>query len=265
MKIGICCMTTNNNNLNFWIEHHLNVIAIDLILLRIENNNFKNNYNQVKIIEYEIINDNYNSYYTQQLRQINFVNKCIDISKNYNLDFLLHIDDDELLTLNKKWFTIHHYLNSLIWFDETHLRIQNFEAVKNFTTRNETIFKQTFIFKDCSLEKCNSYSNGKSIANLNSNLECNGCHTFTGKSKIADKDDIIILHYDSLIYDKWKKKFNRLKNISLDIYNEIPFLFYKESINIMNKDEKDQYNYWVNKLIKCDYPINVLQKYKLLK
>lgn len=277
MRVGLCCMTLNNINSNFtyWIHHHLNIVKIDFILLRKE---FMNeildtnilNIPKVIIIESDVIKNHYDSYEVQQYRQIDFVNRCIQkYCPMYQIDYLLHLDDDELLVIHKKWSDIHHYLKNLHWENgKTHLTIQNVEAIlKRNTdfTNDDNIFKKTKFFKNCSREKCRGYSNGKSLANLSFCKECNGCHTFKGDAIYSNIKDIMILHYDSIIFEHWEKKFKRLGTLSMECFKSIPFPFYKQSIKIMyTNDAEKKKKFWSDKISDCSHPMDITKEYNIL-
>ena len=267
MRIGLCCMTINmDNNLHFWIRHHLDTLKIDVILLRWEVERFPTQDHdpyipkddRVWIVEKETVESHYNSYLSQQIRQIEFVNRCLrQYSANLGLDYLVHLDDDELLIVHPKWHTLHSYLQQVSWRDETHLRIQNFEGVLDSTSAQDILFLKTRAFKDCSIEACRGYANGKSIAKLSSARTCNGCHTFSGPALLSPKKDVVVLHYDSLDFEKWQQKFTRLRAISEMTFQRIPFDFYRDSIKIMSSNVEEKKKYWLDRVSACERPLHI--------
>lgn len=252
-KCAICLMTRNIYHLPFWIEYHLDQYKFDYILVRFESHEvfpFKDK--RILIIQHMMPENTRNSILTQQYRQVDFVNYCIQhICPIYDIRYLLHIDDDELFWLNPSFQSIHDFLKKTPHDDPVDsLRFQNVEAILNTSnTKNKNIFQSTHLFLDCSLEKCRSYSNGKSMAIIKNVFStCTGCHTFHGVTKNISKELALILHFDSIRFQDWKKKFHHLSNISPTLYKKIPFEFYKKSILAQKNSEKDQYEFWFDQV-----------------
>lgn len=258
MKIGICMMTRNEEYLDPWIEYHLNQLKFDYLLLRIENTILKDK-KDCRIIyvqhEMDASSTKKNSIVLQQYRQKKFVDYCIQsICCLYGITFLLHIDDDELFWLNPEMKSVHDFVQLWNKKDLDYLRFQNFEAVLNRTSvSNTNIFQTTNLFIDCSKEKCRSYSNGKSMVILKDIYQYStGCHTFSGKSTLVPIDDAKILHFDSVDFSMWRKKFSHLSQISPEIFASIPFPFYKQSIMIQNSPLEIQKRFWLEHVIYKD-------------
>lgn len=258
-KTALCSMMHHPIDLQFWIDHHLYIVKFDYIFLRLENSDHvKINNDRVIIVEREIIKNSNDSILYQQYRQQDFVNRCLHHYVNaYSIKFLLHIDNDELLVLNFKYDSIHSLINCYLNYPYTNLRIQNFEAVLLDKSSSSNLFLQTLYFKDCSMEKCRSYSNGKSITLISESIECTGCHTFSGLYFAVPKSEVIILHYDSLIYSKWFDKFKHLSKITSKIYDQIPFPFYKSSIDKIKNNETNLQQFWLSEVSHCDNPIYI--------
>lgn len=267
MSTAICCMSMQPEHFEFWIFHHLEIVGFDYILLRIENTilEIPEPYkSRVFICESVSIQDGHiDSIPRQQERQMNFVNGCLqEICFLYNIQYLLHIDDDELIVLRNDFKRISQLLSKYVPF--TNLRFQNYEAVLRGTPRNTKYFFQTTWFKNGSLEECRSYRNGKSLTNVKKQTRSNGSHTFTGEWIKVSEEDAIILHYDSISFEKWKKKFLHLKTMT-----KIPksiFPFYQDSINLFlnNPQENVFYEFWQKEITKCKNPINVCENYNLV-
>ena len=268
MLTAICCMTMQPEHFEFWIRHHIETVGFDYIFLRQENTilTIPEIYqDRVFVCQHESITDSHiNSIPRQQIRQISFVNYCLQkICPSMNIDYLLHIDDDELMVLEKNISSIQQLLESFDQENITNLRFQNYEAVLRFTPQHSHFFFQTHWFKNGSLEECRSYRNGKSITNVSKQQRCNGCHTFTGEWKKVNEDQAIILHYDSITFEKWKKKFHHLKIMTGQDHSFL-FPFYQQCIDLFlqNPSHDILYSFWLENISKADNPIDVTRNYR---
>lgn len=285
--MAVCCMTMRvDTNLDVWIHHHLYTVGFDYIFLRVEGNDGIANLHRrrlggprVLILENEIVeNPHIDSVRRQQERQKRFVDQCLRIhAPRLHVRFLLHIDDDELLVLHKRWPC----LNSLLQSMQSRLpsqpiasiRIQNFEAVllsppPSISNPQEgDLFFTTTHFKDGAIEDCRGYRNGKSIARVGHTIECTGPHTFVGPWIKMDSADAIVLHYDSLTFKGWLKKFTHLSQCSSDILQHAlaPFPFYQQSILRIQQKESPSllYDFWKRWISRANKPIDISQKYTI--
>ena len=260
MKVAIVCTSNLSHDLSTWIHHHLEIIKINYIFLNLQAEEAPP-YVKTHPRIFCVLDDS--TFLGQQKRQVDFVNRCI---RNHfqGIDFFLHIDDDELLVLNKKWASIQEYLSGLKWNDERYIRIQNYEAVLNHPARPAVpdYFRATVYFKDPYLDDFRGYKNGKSIGKASERLYCNGCHTFYGPYKIMDRSDGIILHFDCITFHDWFKKFQKL---AAQPANGVYFDFYKESIGKV-RHEKDQgklKEFWFHHMSRCNHPIDISLHYKI--
>ena len=262
LRSAICAMVRDPSNLYFWIYHHLHTIHIDYIFLRLESDQFipfplpPN----VIVLEHEKSIDSFNSILHQQQRQIDFVNRCLHFySSTYSIQYLIHIDDDELIMLHSKYHSLSDIIQLYFREPYTHLRIQNFEAIFYKSPHNHSSpFFQTFYGKDCSIEKARSYSNGKSIAYISPYIYSTGPHTFSGQSLSVSKKDMVIFHYDSILFSSYLSKFQHLSSISDNVLDKIPFRFYQQSIQLIKNpstQESDLYDFWFTHLSDVRYPI----------
>jgi hypothetical protein len=297
MSIAICCMTMRvDANLDVWIHHHLQTVGIDYIFLRVEGSNAITGPHQqrrfgprVLVLENEVVEDAHiDSVRRQQERQKRFVDQCLRIhAPRLRVRYLLHIDDDELLVLHKRWSC----LKSLLQQRQQQLspttlaldsfRIQNYEAVllsppsqpstqttSGSGSNSNNLFFLTKHFKDGAMEECRGYRNGKSIALVGKTQECTGPHTFAGPWIRIDSNDAIILHYDSLTFEGWLKKFTHLSQCSPDILQHqlAPFPFYQKSILRIQQKEPHSvlYEFWRRWITRASNPIDISKDYTLL-
>lgn len=266
--LAICCMTMEPEHFSFWLHHHLNVVGVNYILLRVENTVLQipeQFSNKVIICEHQRVqNANIDSIVRQQERQKEFVNRCLhNYCPKLGIQYLLHIDDDELLLVGKHVDSIQGLLEKSLGQEELqYFRIQNYEAVLRFTPQHHEYFFKTLWFKNANVEECRSYKNGKSIALVGRGALCNGSHTFTGNWLKLAEEDVIIAHYDSITYDKWKSKFNHLK--AMTTIPKSIFPFYKKCIDLFLAKTLDHelYKFWHNAVSQCVDPIDITKHYK---
>ena len=205
------------------------------------------------------------NYLTIMDRQKIHVNNGIKICEDKDIDFIIHMDADELLYVkgdkHTKKNNLRYYLNN-IPKKYSNLHLKNYEAV--FPDMEDKCFN-TNKFIDCKKGKCLSYANGKSIGRISNDIKFNGPHNFNGKTfQIEDK--IAILHHDSCTYKQWETKFNLLKNTDNNKMKKIPFPFYKNSIKQLQKcnDNKSNCKNNLKKYYK-EQKINPYYNYKNIK
>lgn len=216
--VAICSLIKNPFNFDFWLDYHIS-IGIDYFFLRVEETpeleSILCNYRDKVYVEYHNENfDKTNNIFTLADRQINFVNKCINISKSKSIEWLFHVDTDELIWCKsdnlKKYFD-----NFDKKFDYAH--VSNYEAV--YPRDNlENPFLQTNKFYGMNLQdKFLSYINGKSACRIKENSSTNSPHIFNGERFCVPIQSMIILHYESATFELWFGKFH---NSDRGIVNE---------------------------------------------
>lgn len=236
LKIAIATLTKNPIEYDKWLKYQFDVLKIDFIFIQIEDtpdlkNDIYSNYTPDQIFINDIMTaDIKNQYEDLQKRQMKFLQYCIEQCKEKKINFLLHIDDDELLYVSTEY---DHDLKNLIlkkkWMSSnyTDFHFKNIEAV--YPNNINTCF-ETKYFIDCYKDQCRSYANGKSMGRICSKLRPNGPHHFSGPTlKISDNEGCI-LHFDSCNFKKWKQKFTNLANLSKKELKSIPFSYYRNSI-----------------------------------
>lgn len=171
-----------------------------------------------------------NNYETLQQRQVAFVNSCFQKAHELNIEWIFHIDSDELLE------------GSLLFFDTLQsdiqtLKFQNVEAV--FDEKNTTCFSATTFLHCNKGAQCRAYANGKAAGRVVPGVQLAGPHDFSYNGLIdgPHKKDIEfetlhILHYESCSFGSWAEKF---KHLSSQNKSDIPFSYYSESIDTISK------------------------------
>lgn len=267
MKIGIALMVKNPSNFDIWLKYHIKYLKFSHIYLRIEDtpglklilekygSKITEEYVNTKNSNKEIYK---NQYFSLMERQKKFFTKMIKKARKDKIDYLLHIDDDELFFVSDK------FKDAIKFFkyvknknpNASQIHFKNYEAI--FKKNKKSCF-DTDKFIKCKKRKsnskepgCKSYINGKSAGRITDNsLVFKGPHVIKGDGERfnVNEKNAKILHYDSCSYNKWYDKF---KNLSIkmddDKKKKIPFVFYKKSLEKLKKCgedcKKDTYKFW---------------------
>jgi hypothetical protein len=271
-RVAIVTMTKKPIDLQIWIDHHLNKLKVDKIYLRVEESpeveGIVEKFNKQGKINVEYDNrkiDNSDSYYIQMDRQKMFVNKIKEECRKNKIEYLLHIDDDELFYIDKnKYNVIQDFFKSIHGkVLENNLSNIHFENIEAVFQKNKKHCFDTDKFLDCRIRgNCKSYCNGKSATNVNLSGEFFGPHNFSGKVLNIERNDACVLHFDSACFEKWYQKFENLSHLtSQEKLDSIPFKFYKNSIKLIQEGANKEIceKYWKN--MKVDpYYDNIVNK-----
>ena len=239
--VAICSMIRKPLAFKTWLDYHVS-LGVKHFFLRIEDtpelSNLIDQYGSLISAEYDNKVDKSDNYWTQMDRQRIFTNKTIEICNRLGYKWLAHIDCDELLCANNL-----HFLD-LISDDYQCIVISNYEAVyPNDNLQDPFLGTDKFLSRNLL-----AYGNGKSIGRISKNLCLRGPHRFNGK-EYHTNDDVVILHFESPNFDKWCEKFSTEKNNSLDEkFHDIPFQFYKHSIEIIKSNNQEKIRSYYNKM-----------------
>lgn len=270
MKVGIAIMVKNPSDFDIWLKYHITYLRFNRIYIRVEDtpglqlilNKYKNKINYVLIDTKEELkklkkeNLLKNMYFSAMIRQKKYISSTISLARKDEIEYLLHIDDDELLFISDEFKNV----NDLFRF----LKKKNPNASEFHFSNIEAVFKKnkkscfdTDKFIECKKSRskdepgCKAYINGKSAGNISDEeLKYYGPHKLkgTGDRVNVKKDIAKILHFESCSYDRWYKKFSNMNNMDKEKFNKIPFKFYKDSIEKISKCEKDckkdMYKFW---------------------
>jgi prolyl 4-hydroxylase len=222
------------NFLETWLNYHFK-LKIDKIYILYDKTNFPESNDFFKEIESKYENlFVYLSEDSEKLinkQKLNF-KKVKKILQKDNIDFVFHIDDDELIYLEDNLNNIlNHYEN-----EKMALHFNNYEVLKtNKTTEKYNFFENEKYFKKRSCGLYNSYFNGKG-GGFVKNMKWNGPHyILTNNKKCKNIDKIKILHFPFMIYEQWKNKYNIVQNI-----NKLKFPFHKKSEIIINQFKENK-------------------------
>jgi len=179
-------------------------------------------------------------YTTLQARQTAVMARAKQACEEMHIDWLIHIDDDELLYTPQ-----HRKIGDLLAAVPTiflQAYLPNVEAVYN-SPEVKSCFMQT--------DKVNvnrytfqSYANGKSAVRVAAKeVRPAGPHLWRDglnqdlQSVHMDQEPfgppIMVVHYESCPFSRWQDKFWELGNTSPEKVSQIPFPFYRKSISKM--------------------------------
>ena len=224
LKIGIISTIGKPFYFKYWLDYHLNKLKIDKIIVFYDRSNFpemRELFNECKQ-EFKnliVLDSNYHKKLITK-QKLNFENG-LKVAKSINLDFVFHIDDDELLYPTEN---IHKIINEYK-FTKQALHFDNLEVLKtNLTTKNYNFFEKEVYFKNRGYKTFNSYCNGKAGGFVD-NVKWNGPHILLNlDNHNYEENRIKILHYSFMIYEQWKNKYN-----IIDKNNKLDFPFHKKS------------------------------------
>ncbi len=233
IKVGIAVLMRKPTDVNLWFEHHRNA-GISQFYVRLEDSPsvaaYLRTLDDVYFEEGE--SDPENNYTTFQTRQREFVNKMLPIARSDGMEWLFHIDVDELLEGD--------ILKTLGNIPKTQLigKLKNAEAV--YGEGEPTCFSAKKFIRCDKGGPCTAYVNGKGVGRVVDGVTLGGPHDFVYKGKVDPAvtyqipfDDLHVLHYDSCTLGTWLEKFAHMsKKAKLD---DIVFPYYKKSIEVAVK------------------------------
>lgn len=233
VKVGIASMMRKPKNIEIWLDHHRSM-GISRFYIRLEDTPELVDFlkNQPDVVLTEGTSDGSDEYHRSFTRQNNHVDNSLKIS---DMDWLIHIDSDELLRgdLNE--------ISNLPTTVRT-IYMKNKEAVYAKIPNDGDICFQAKRFRNCLEENsgCVSYVNGKGGGRVDNDVSCNGVHRFKstfGEEQEREMSSLSVEHYESCDFGQYKSKF---KHLAQNTQTDAPFPYYKESIEAArsNDDEK---------------------------
>jgi hypothetical protein len=226
-KVAIACLMRKPVDLPLWFKHHTN-LGVSLFFIRLEDSPGLDDYLALRRdVIYEVAQSDKSgdNYKTLQNRQIAYVNKSMARAAEMGIDWLFHIDADELLHGSLT------YLDSLDPSTKT-IKIENAEAI--FNEGAETCFTADKFLRCGNGAPCRSYVNGKAAGKVERDVKLAGPHDFSYKGEIEGSfnakvpfDSLHVLHFDACSLGAWVEKY---KHLGVSAKSDIPFPYYKESI-----------------------------------
>ena len=238
LRVAITLMTRKPHRFEWWLRYHLS-LGICHVFVHVEDTpellpllasaEFAPFVTVTHVSEHTEANNPKNgNYYTLMERQEAQVLRSLDECPRHGVDWLFHIDDDELLHLEVPFAQLVEEAGPSV----TCIVLQNVEAIPQ-KLAVDCIFAELDLF--ClDIHSLLAYANGKSAG------RCGFCtwlgpHRYTGRSVIVDADRAALLHFESCTYEMWRNKFSKHRHMEarkrVDI-DKIPFAFYRESIRL---------------------------------
>ena len=274
--IAICSLVRKPFNFDTWVNYHIS-IGVSKFLLSVEDTpeikEIIDSYGDIIEVEYISMDskDRFydRNYWTLMDRQKTFVTKSIERCKELSVEWLIHIDTDELLWCGDSVLALVNNVSK----DIDYITVKNYEAVyTSDDLENPFLQTNTFISSDMT-----AYNSGKSIGRISPNLEFRGSHAFTGKHQNIETKRAIILHFESATFEKWFEKFNNITNSynSSDIkgmkeymiddikseIKEVPITFYRDSSRLVKLGDLKKCREYYNKMKVSRYNPNTWKLY----
>ena len=238
-KLGIVACIKNPKNLEAWLEIHRNM-GISRFYIRLEDTPELVEYLTDQPDVHLVVSDSGSAdeYADLMTRQATMVNLALDLAKKDGIEWIIHIDCDEVLDGNLD------EIRNLPW-NVGAFWMQNYEAVYDKIPKETDSCFSANTFKNCSIEVCASYANGKGGGRVGVS-QAHGPHRFSSNKREVKLDSVILKHYESCDFDQYIAKYKRLAKSDT---SKIPFSYYKESIQAggdVGKLEKVYEKYRVN-------------------
>jgi len=227
-NIGIVSMMKNPKNIETWLKIHRN-LGIKRFYIRLEDTpelvEFLKSQSDVKTDISQ--STGVNEYVEIQNRQAKMVDKALQDGRNDGIDWLIHIDSDEILKGNLEEIANLPETTRTFW-------MQNYEALYSNVPAEEDNCFRAKKFVNCSVDKCVSYANGKGGGRTTVDVSVAGPHRFqSSQEDNAPRLNMIVEHYESCDFEKYKEKYLNLSKQTTN--NNIPFPYYNDSIAAAKK------------------------------
>jgi hypothetical protein len=230
--VGIAVLMRKPVDLPLWLKHHRDM-GVQHFFIRMEDTpgweDMLKTQPDVSLTLAE--SDKANNYETLQTRQIEFVNTCIGKCPQHNIQWLFHVDADELLEGDLR----------LLRRLPTNIKcivVENVEAV--FDGSESTCFDAKKFLKCSNKAPCRSYANGKAAGRVEDGVQLKGPHNFSYKGSHEgdhvhrfSQKELCVLHFDSCSFGAWSEKFQHLANNGND--SKVPFPYYKDSMKVASE------------------------------
>ena len=175
-------------------------------------------------------------------RQIAHVNRALAAAEARGIEWLFHVDDDELLHFFRPWEEI----VAAVPEQAKCMVFTNVEGVPHGPTADFTTISRFMVSDDYYL----AYVNGKGAGRVGV-TKALGSHRFTGKhaahgraqprheKHLVPLSDAAVLHFESCPYERWRDKFGHYAKLQCKVAT-IPFPFYQRSIQACRSAAKHE-------------------------
>ena len=267
IAIAVCTRGCPVARLQEWLFWHLS-LGVHMIFMRWEGPMDSEQEETLKgplasgklVLKKQAQGDLNSAFNSVMIRQVKYVQSIMEVAGKRGIDFLLHIDDDEILFPFRKCITMSELFRYHVGSSKRCIHFENYEANFKFEestlrpfTRPSTMFRI-----DCQALYCN----GKSAANLalspnyasgvhkfciydrcfvspdpafGEHDNCSGC---THRDCCVVEPGAVILHFDSPTFAEWQSKFAQRASSKLSVADREEmdcFEFKKRSIAVFRK------------------------------
>mmetsp|Transcript_85861 Transcript_85861/g.278099 ORF Transcript_85861/g.278099 Transcript_85861/m.278099 type:complete len:509 (-) Transcript_85861:159-1685(-) len=252
-RVGIVLLSRKPPDLNMWLAYHLQYAGVEHVFMQVEDTpGWASLWNTLPLVLRQRVTVWYgeasrpgqdqrpaDDYESLQARQVRAMARAKAASAAMGLQWLLHIDDDELLYMPSHR-PVGDILASLpLGFDQAY--IPNVEAVYESADVRSC-------FSDTARVNTNpgtfvSYANGKAAIRVADDAVPAGPHMWrssrgTEPASIHLENEpfgspMYVVHFESCPLTRWEDKFWELGNTSPQKVSNIPFRFYRDSITRM--------------------------------
>jgi hypothetical protein len=240
LKVGITLMTRKPHRFDWWLRYHRS-LGIYHVFVHVEDTPelipLLRDEEFADFVTVTTGNDNSldthnpssaDNYYTLMQRQERQVRRSVQESRVAGIEWLFHVDDDELLYFDMPFSRIVDGLAPGV----TCVVLVNIEAVPR-SLDPECAFEDIEVFTQ---HKMLAYRNGKSAGRC-MDADWHGPHRFTGSYHVVPVARACVLHFESCLYETWRNKFIKHRDIEEQKKKDIPFPFYRDSISLFQKDQ----------------------------
>lgn len=253
-RVAVVMLSRHPPDLALWLTYHLDYMGVERVFMQVEdtpefNKTWEGLANEHRqrvtvwrpaLAERGLGTRPSDDYETLQRRQLRAMSRAKEAAAVQGIDWLVHIDDDELL-----YAPMHRTIGDLLGsmpanFDQAY--IPNVEAiypsaeVKNCFLETVEINVNAYTFA--------SYANGKSAVRVaDAGAAPSGPHMWRNQdgsgipSIHLDREPfgapLLVVHYESCPFSRWEDKFWELGNTAESKIVGIPFRFYRDSIERM--------------------------------
>lgn len=180
-------------------------------------------------------------------RQILNAEEAIGLAEKDGMDWIVHIDSDEMIYLPRKTSVQEVYQN--IPDNVQNVHFYNYEvALTEQDAKN--CFRDHTLFRTRNRSGFRAYYGTKSSCRVNEHNYPKGVHHFItddprGQAKILPESEMILLHYVNCNFKEWRDKYLNLGNFSNTWWGTRPIKidFHKDSRDIIQREcKKDHCN-----------------------
>ena len=226
-KIAIVSMMKKPKNIEMWLEKH-RVLGIVRFYIRLEETpEIEELLNEQPDVVLTIGQSAGTDEYTDiQTRQNKMMDLALKTAKSDGIDWLIHIDSDEILEGDLDEIRKLPENARTFW-------MQNEEAKYSDIPRASDSCFNAAKFTNCAEnpKECVSYGNGKGGGRVAEDVAADGPHRFKSNKPGAEQPKLtgmIVQHYESCDFDTYKRKFQSLAK--QDTPQNIPFTYYNDAI-----------------------------------